>query len=52
MTKEELIEFLRDNLRIQISLCQNWDYYAESKKLEVSLFLGDEEISSCTEYVN
>lgn len=52
MTKEELIEFLRDNLRIELSLRNNWDYYSETKILEASLFLGEDEISSCTEYIN
>jgi hypothetical protein len=52
MTKEELIEFLKENLRIEISLRNNWDYYSESKILEVSLFLGNDEFSTCTEYIN
>ena len=42
MTKEELVKFLKDNLRIGLTS----DDYWETKELGVCLYLGDEKISS------
>lgn len=49
MTKEELVEFLEQNLRVEV------DYFAgnewSSKSLTVKLFVGNIEIHSTTEYM-
>lgn len=42
MAKEELIQFLKDNLKIKTSTVESW----ETKEIGVSIFLGDEEIST------
>lgn len=47
MTKEELIQVLKENL--QISIYDSTDYYDEHTSLTVSISLGGEEISSSTE---
>lgn len=44
MTKEELIDFLKDNLSITIE--ENFDYYGGDKNINVKLMIGNEEISS------
>lgn len=49
MTKEELVEFLKENLRAEINYFSGNDW--ETKSLTVKLFLNDEEISSSTEYI-
>lgn len=41
MNKEELIQFLKDNLKIELSKVEDW----ETTELEVRLYLGDEVIS-------
>lgn len=46
MTQEELIKFLKDNLRIELDIIECW----ETKELCVRLCLGDEIISS--EYIS
>lgn len=45
MSQEELIKFLKDNLRIELDINECW----ETKELGVRLCLGDEIISN--EYV-
>lgn len=42
MTQEELIKFLKDNLRIEVDINECW----ETKELCVKLRLGDEIIST------
>lgn len=42
--KEELIEFIRENLTIRINSSKSW--YDGDTSLEVSLILGNEVISS------
>ena len=42
MTQEELIKFLKDNLRIELDMNECW----ETKELCVKLCLGDEIISN------
>ena len=42
MTQEELIKFLKDNLRIELNINDCW----ETKELGVCLYLGDEIISN------
>lgn len=42
MTKEELIKFLKDNLRIELDINECW----ETKELCVRLCLGNETISN------
>lgn len=42
MTQEELIKFLKDNLRIEITSDDTW----ETTELGVCIYLGDEIISS------
>ena len=46
MTQEELVKFLKDNLRIKLTSDDCW----ETKELGVYLYLGNEIISS--EYVS
>lgn len=48
MSKEELIQFLKDNLRIETSTNSTW----ETTELGISLYLGDELISSSYETIN
>lgn len=45
MTKEELIEFLKENLYVSISISDGWDYGYSYKSVEVTLSIGDEVIS-------
>ena len=42
MTKEELIKFLKENLKIKVTIESIWD----TNEVGVSLYLGKEEISS------
>lgn len=42
MTQEELIKFLKDNLKIEFTSEENW----ETTEIGVLLYLGDEIISS------
>ncbi len=42
MTQEELVKFLKDNLRIEFTSDNTW----ETTELGVCLYLGDELISS------
>ena len=42
MTQEELIKFLKDNLKIEFDINECW----ETKELCVKLYLGDEIISN------
>lgn len=42
MTQEELVKFLKDNLRIEFTSNDCW----ETKELGVCLYLGDEVISN------
>lgn len=42
MTQEELVEFIKDNLRIKLDVDEDW----ETKELCVKLYLGDEIISN------
>ena len=48
MDKQELIQFLKDNLKINI-----WCDYdgCDSPQVNVSLYLGDEEISTASDYL-
>lgn len=48
MSKEELIEFLKENLKITVSD----DYCCDSREITVSLELLGETISSDTFYAN
>lgn len=50
MSKEELIDFLKENLKICIS-CDNRYCSSGSSKIEVSLTLGEEIISEFSDYV-
>lgn len=47
MTKEELIQFLKENL--QVSIYDSTGIYDDRTQLTVSISLGGEEISSSTE---
>lgn len=49
MTKEELIKFLKENLRVTVA--DTSDLYDEHPHLTVSLYIGDECISSDFEYL-
>ena len=48
MTKEELIQFLKENLKVYVSDTRGSD---EPPCVTVSLYLGDECISSDNEYI-
>jgi hypothetical protein len=50
MTKEELIDFLKENLKICIS-CDNSYCCTGSSQIKVSLTLGEEVISEYLDYV-
>lgn len=47
MTKEELIQFLKDNLRIETSTFNS----GEETELDIRLYLGEEMISSSFEVI-
>ena len=49
MTKEELIQFLKENL--QISIYDSTDTYDGHTQLTVSVKIGDEVISSSSEWL-
>jgi hypothetical protein len=49
MTKEELIKFLKENLKVYVG--DTSGPYDEHPCLTVELFLGDERISSDFEYL-
>lgn len=49
MTKEELIQFLKENLKVHIREKRN--LYDESRCLIVELYIGDDCISSDYEYL-
>ena len=49
MTKEELIKFLKENLKVTIA--DTSGPYEEHTHLTISLYLGDECISSDFEYM-
>lgn len=49
MNKKELIEFIKENLKIQIKYYPGNDW--DTKAITVKLFLDDEEIDSSTEYI-
>ena len=49
MTKEELIQFLKENLRVTVA--DTSDLYDDHLHLTVSLYIGDECISSDFEYL-
>ena len=48
MNKEELIQFLKKNLKVEI-----WCDYdgCDSRQVNVSLYLGDEKISTSSDYL-
>ena len=48
MTQEDLIQFLKDNLKIKTCVEHTW----ETTELGISLYLGDESISSSYETIN
>ena len=50
MSKEELIEFLRENLKACIE-CDNTYCSDGSSEIKVSLILGEEVISECYDYI-
>ena len=52
MDKEELIEYLRKNLRVVVDLSTDSGYYNESLKITVTLKLEDEVISESGDYVS
>ena len=49
MTKEELVKFLKENLRVTVADTRG--PYDEHPHLTVSLYIGDECISSDFEYL-
>ena len=50
MAKEELVKFLKENLKVEISGSTNYgDYDSIDTSLTVSLFLGNEKISTYTD---
>lgn len=56
MDKDDLIEFLKENLRIRISreMHRQWNDYEYTEKLQVSLVLMDEyrEIEIDSDYIS
>jgi len=50
MTKEELIEFLRENLRIQVDITVDADHSTCYVTVDSEIFLGEESISSSSSY--
>ena len=56
MDKDDLIEFLKENLRIKISreMQRQWNDYEYTEKLQVSLVLMDEyrEIEIDSDYIS
>jgi hypothetical protein len=54
MTKEELIEFLKEHLKINVETSRMDENYqvGENLKVRVSLLLDDEEIDCSTDYTS
>lgn len=50
MSKEDLIEFLKENLSISVN-DKHYDFYSGSKEITITLHLGDEELSTDTFYI-
>lgn len=50
MTKEELVAFLKDNLKVVVSTLLA-DYRSNEVKVQVSLMLNDEDIASDYDYI-
>lgn len=51
MDRDELIQFLKDNLRVEMERGQGGDYYSTSTRIRVKLYLGSEVISEAYEDV-
>ena len=49
MTQEELVQFLKDNLKIEI-IADN-KFYDNGYDIIVKLLLGDDCISECSDYI-
>ena len=49
MTKEELIEFLKENLSINVSMSRDYEYGSTYISTTVELLLGNERISIASE---
>lgn len=52
-TEEQLKKFIKDYLKenLKVSVGTDFCYDADAKKIGVTLWMGDEEISSSTEYL-
>lgn len=52
-TEEQLKKFIKDYLKenLKVSVWTDFCYDADAKKIGVTLWMGDEEISSSTEYL-
>lgn len=42
----EVIEFIKENLRVRIDISESYDYGEAHKLIDIKLFIGEEEISS------
>ena len=51
MTKEELIKFLKEELTIELSANEDC-FHSPTITIDVTLYLGDEEISSSSDNVD
>lgn len=52
-TEEQLKKFIKDYLKenLKVSVGTDFCYDADAKQIGVTLWMGDEEISSSTEYL-
>lgn len=54
MTPEQMeciATYLRENLRINVSMTDRLDFYSSGVKVEVEIMLGDEIISKSSDYI-
>lgn len=53
MNKEDLIQFLRDNLKIEVDSETRYQYDGYSyDTVKIKLLISEEEISECSFYIN
>ena len=51
MTQEELVQFLKDNLKIEINTDKYCDKGYDIYDIVVKVLLGDDCISECSDYI-
>lgn len=52
MSKEELVAFLKDNLKLDINLDNNRSFTGKRLQVKVSISLGDVKLTESSDYVD